>query len=831
MGRLRRFAWLALFLFLVFPASSPPAAADPYHLMIENASLTSVEPVYNVRWVAQSFVPAEDFFVTRIVLIVFEQGTVEPLSVQVRDCCVSGFPGPNVLATGSATVQSFPGQLALDLAPSPLLVAGATYWIVVRSTGVGPGNGHFLGVSGNDLAYPFGTGADSSDNTTWSGLGDDLTFQVYGFQQPNLSFTASPSSPTVGPGQSVTFRAEFLNTGLGTSHALWVNFTLAAELNYTGDDAWLIGGERSGTYSFAFTDVAPGSQAFNVTAQVAGAFPDGTVARSRCTLEATDHNGVAYAPIERELNVTIRNARLSVALTASASDVDPGDRLVLNATVTNLGSDLAVGLLIEGTVDPRATYAASTPQGIYTPSVVRWNISSLGPNATRSFEWHEVVNVGNPDMSTVTGRVRVDYEDVSGARFPTEERTMTTLVHAPTFAPTLQVNRTDAENGQEVSAILRYDNTGSAASTRAWLNWSLGGHYALVSLFPSLSLTAIPDGFLIEQTGVAVGPNAVTARLRVVRGLQDGLAMGLSVSFVATDGNGNRLPPASLASSVELLAPAPAVSLGSASDRFAIESPFVINVTIENAGRAAATGWLNLSLPAGVVYVEDNGTFAATASDGMVSWRILALRPGERIEMAITLRGTASGTAALAFVFEYTDGAGHAPGYATSNPVTMAFVGGGIPWRWGLAGLTFAGILLMVILIVRRPIIEEAFLVSHSGILLAHTPYHPAKYARDRDSMAAMLTAVQDFIRDSFAVAQEGALQSMNFGQRKIVVRGGTSAYIAVILRGPVTSSLPKKMDETLRKLGEWFPRGDDHVDETVLRGAGEVLTHELLGR
>jgi len=72
----------------------------------------------------------------------------------------------------------------------------------------------------------------------------------------------------VGPGQSLTFRANFTNAGPGTSAALWVNVSLPPELSYTGNDA--INGTLSGTYDFAFADVAPGSHSFNLTAVAAG---------------------------------------------------------------------------------------------------------------------------------------------------------------------------------------------------------------------------------------------------------------------------------------------------------------------------------------------------------------------------------------------------------------------------------------------------------------------------------------------------------------------------------------------------------------------------------
>src|SRR2546426_4299494 len=100
MGHPGRVLWLALFLCLGVPLLSPPASAHPYHLMIDNPILGTAESLHDTRWVAQSFVPATDFVVTRISLFVQDQGTSDILSVSVRDCCVSGLPGSNTLVNG-----------------------------------------------------------------------------------------------------------------------------------------------------------------------------------------------------------------------------------------------------------------------------------------------------------------------------------------------------------------------------------------------------------------------------------------------------------------------------------------------------------------------------------------------------------------------------------------------------------------------------------------------------------------------------------------------------------------------------------------------------------
>jgi len=384
----------------------------------------------------------------------------------------------------------------------------------------------------------------------------------------------------------------------------------------------------------------------------------------------------------------------------------------------------------------------------------------------------------------------------------------------------------------EVVAFVDYNNTGSGNALRGWLNWSLAGHYQLVSLFPALPFSTTGAGFSIPLTDVAPGPHAVSARLRVVRGLQDGLSMGLAISMDATDGNGNALPPFPLAAAVDLRAPSPSLALAVANGTVSVGSLFVLDIVIENTGRAPANGWLNLSLPSAATYVSDNGTFALTSAANTLSWRIPAIPAGTRLHLEVTLRGQSAATTSFRFALDFTDGAGTPAATIRSNAVAVEFVGGlGDAWPWWLAVLAF-GLVPPIAFVLTRGKLEEVFLVGYSGILLAHLS-NSMKAERDRDLLTGMLTAVQDFIRDSFVTSQEGELRRMDFGERMIHITRGAHSYLAAVVRGRTPLGLQGKMEDTLGKLEKAFPESllMQQVDGRVLDGAGELLSKELLGR
>ena len=88
--------------------------------------------------------------------------------------------------------------------------------------------------------------------------------------------------------------------------------------------------------------------------------------------------------------------------------------------------------------------------------------------------------------------------------------------------------------------------------------------------------------------------------------------------------------------------------------------------------------------------------------------------------------------------------------------------------------------------------IEEVYVVFHDGRLI----FHDARRDRqgvDEMSLSSLLTAVQNFIKDSFKY-EEGGLGKLEFGKLKMVLEHGRLIYIAVVLSGGEPAELRKSM-------------------------------------
>src|SRR5207249_10399872 len=110
-------------------------------------------------------------------------------------------------------------------------------------------------------------------------------------------------------------------------------------------------------------------------------------------------------------------------------------------------------------------------------------------------------------------------------------------VRRPAFDPQLRPVPMAGEHADTVVAKLYVNNTGSGTALGAWSNWTLVGNFQFESLAENVTVTNVSDGFQVALSNLPPGPHALTAHLLVLRGLNDGLSMGIQTLWTATDGN------------------------------------------------------------------------------------------------------------------------------------------------------------------------------------------------------------------------------------------------------------------------------------------------------
>ncbi len=117
--------------------------------------------------------------------------------------------------------------------------------------------------------------------------------------------------------------------------------------------------------------------------------------------------------------------------------------------------------------------------------------------------------------------------------------------------------------------------------------------------------------------------------------------------------------------------------------------------------------------------------------------------------------------------------------YALENSVSPQ----SLKWRIEArqTGKSFAEVVLLRTLVYR---VEQVFLIDkHSGLMLQHI-VAPEIEAQDPSLVSAMLTAIQDFVKDSFDVRKHESLHTLEFGELTIWIEEGPIGVLAGIIRG-----------------------------------------------
>ena len=129
----------------------------------------------------------------------------------------------------------------------------------------------------------------------------------------------------------------------------------------------------------------------------------------------------------------------------------------------------------------------------------------------------------------------------------------------------------------------------------------------------------------------------------------------------------------------------------------------------------------------------------------------------------------------------------------------------GLKWRLEAlrSGSSFADVVLKHTVEFR---VEHLFLIHRkTGLLLEHVAA-PHAAGQDPQLVSGMLTAIQDFVRDSFEGAtggSEGGIDSLRLGDLLLWCEEGPFAFLAAVIRGNPPETLHAVLRETLTRIHE----------------------------
>jgi OOP family OmpA-OmpF porin len=121
----------------------------------------------------------------------------------------------------------------------------------------------------------------------------------------------------------------------------------------------------------------------------------------------------------------------------------------------------------------------------------------------------------------------------------------------------------------------------------------------------------------------------------------------------------------------------------------------------------------------------------------------------------------------------------------------------GLKWRLEAlrTGKQFAEVVLLHTLSYR---VEQVFLIhKETGLLLQHVVAESVP-GQDGEMISGMLTAIQDFMQDSFGGSEGGSLDTVEYGDRTLWIEQGPQAILAGVVRGNAPRELKTVFQEAL---------------------------------
>jgi OOP family OmpA-OmpF porin len=123
------------------------------------------------------------------------------------------------------------------------------------------------------------------------------------------------------------------------------------------------------------------------------------------------------------------------------------------------------------------------------------------------------------------------------------------------------------------------------------------------------------------------------------------------------------------------------------------------------------------------------------------------------------------------------------------------------------------------------PKVEEVFTVYKDGRLIKHVSSKDGEHPDD-DIFTGMMTAAQEFIKDSFATRDSSDLKKIELGKKRIFFERGEHIYVALVYTGDADKKMKENINTTIDQIESKYK----HVltkwkgDIGRLRGIEEII-------
>ncbi len=142
----------------------------------------------------------------------------------------------------------------------------------------------------------------------------------------------------------------------------------------------------------------------------------------------------------------------------------------------------------------------------------------------------------------------------------------------------------------------------------------------------------------------------------------------------------------------------------------------------------------------------------------------------------------------------------------TNKIIENSFTYKGLKWRWQAkkAGVSFAQYVVSQTYLFR---VEQVFLIHAETGLLLNAVALDADKEKDADLISSMLSAINDFVADSFTKSAQNneGVDTIKTAHFTLVIKNGPLAIIAAAVTGNMPEEVPKKLQYSLEQIHQLY--------------------------
>jgi uncharacterized repeat protein (TIGR01451 family) len=502
---------------------------------------------------------------------------------------------------------------------------------------------------------------------------------------PALIFQKLSNVPQSKSGQRITYTLWYNNTGTGPAGTVWVNDTLPSQVNFVSSTP----GYTSNTgnaYGWVLPSAGVGPHSVQITVQVKGGVSSIGYIRNWAFLNYSDPQGFRWPSNQSHADVVLNGPVLSLGVTTNPTSLlHARQPVVFTFNLTNTG-DAAQRIWLNDTLPAGLSWVndtAATLGGTRTllGNHVNFVFMNMPSGASTPVSWvfrlTAQAAAGLAGGTVLTDRLALNDSSTNGLLMPEQTFSLSLTVASPNFTSAAAAfGVPTAVPRAPLPVYVNFTNAGNEAAGTVWVNLTLDGNLSFVdAAAPS---TVSGNRVMLVLTNETVGPDSVALNVSAADSVVDRQILRINGTLDAVDRFGNPLPRVRLANATVAVA-LPAVSFRLTPVDPTAEAGSSIVYTIDGGNTGSGTAsrlWLNVTLPASLVYGSDTFGAARSYLGSAVSWLWAGYTPGPRTYTLTLLANPLAAdhtTANLTFLVQAQDAAGNDRPVTTFNG-TAAFV-------------------------------------------------------------------------------------------------------------------------------------------------------------